>query len=285
MTTSRQSPTLRRRRLSDEIRRLREEANMTAAQVAKDLSWAVGKLTKMERREWVRPNPRDIRDLCDLYGADPAKRQELETLAKEGRERGWWHPYSKMVSQAYSTYIGFEAGAAQLHVFEPMVIHGLLQTEEYARAIVAGGPNELSEEQIEQRVKIRAERQELLTREDDPLRLWVVMDEAALRRQVGGPEVTRLQLRHLLELSKLAKVTLQVTPYSTGAHPGVMGGFTILSFPEPEDLDAVYIETAAGQLFVEEPEEVSRFQIALQRLQAMALTPADSLRMIDDLSA
>lgn len=285
-TTSRRSPTLRRRRLSAELRRLREKAGMTAAEATKRCGWATGTLTKWERGDWQRPSLSNIRALIDLYGVtDERERAELEMLAREGRERSsWWHAYRQMMHPAYSTYVGLEAGASEIAAFEALAIPGLLQTDEYARAIIEAGPYELDQQEMEQLAEIRRERQKLITRPDDPLRLWVVLDEAALRRQVGGPQVMREQLAHLLELAKLARVTIQVAPFEAGAHPGVTGPFTVLSFPEPEDLPAVYFDSPAGQLFIEEPKEVRRFEIALQRMQAMALPPADSLRMIDDLS-
>lgn len=286
MSSTRRSPTLRRRRLSAELRRLREEAGLTAAEVCKRCGWATGTLTKWERGDWQRPSLSNIRVLIELYGVtDDLKRVELEMLATEGRERsGWWHAYRSMMSPAYSTYVGLEAGASELQAFNALIIPGLLQTERYARAIVEAGPDELDAGQIDQLVAIRSERQELLTRADDPLRLWVVLDEAALRRKVGGAEVMREQLRYLLDMAKLAKVTIQVTPFDTGAHPAVTGPFTVMGFPEPEDLPAVHIDSPGGQLFIEEPEEVRRFQVALQRLQAMALPPAESLHMIERLA-
>lgn len=281
MSEPRRSPTLRRRRLSTRIRALREEKGMTSVEATKRLEWSSGRLTKMERGEWERPNPRDIKDLCDLYEVtDKAARDELITLAKEGREKGWWHPYQKMLGKAYTTYIGFEAGASTVFRFDPSVISGLLQTEAYARAVIIGGPAELAEDQIEQRVEVRARRQELLNREQDALRLWAVMDEAALHRQVGGPDVMRAQLEYLLEMSKLAKVTLQIVPFPAGAHAGVSGAFSILRFPEASDTDAVYVENPAGELFVEEDVEVEQFQTAFQRLQAQALSPEATIAMI-----
>jgi transcriptional regulator with XRE-family HTH domain len=284
-STSRRSPTLRRRRLSAELRQLRTRADMTATRAVKELGWSQAKLTGMETGTWVRPNPRDIQDLCRLYGVDEAKAAELDQLARESKERdGWWHPYRKQISSAYSTYIGFEAGASELYVFEPLMVHGLLQTEAYARTLIAASATELSPEQIEQRVEIRAKRQEILTRVDDPLRLWVVLHEAALRTVVGDHGVMREQLGYLLETSRLARVTVQVVPFSAGAHSGVTGGFTILSFPEPEDPGAVYIDNPAGQHFIEEAEEVNRFKIAYQRLQARALSLEDSARMIADMA-
>jgi hypothetical protein len=286
MTAPRRSPTLRRRRLSAELRRLRDEAGLTSVQATKALEWSSGRLTKMERGEWVRPNPRDVKDLLDLYQVtDQARRCELITLAREGRERGWWHPYKQMISPGYSTYIGLEAGAAELRAFEPVIVPGLLQTPNYARAVIAGGPDELSPEDVERRVEIRTHRQILLTRDDDPIRLWMVLDEAALRRQVGGPEVMRGQFRHIIELADLARVTVQVLPFSVGAHAGVGGAFTILRFPDPLDPAAVYVDTPAGELFVEAPDEVDPFRVAFQRLQAVALSPVDSLSMIAALCA
>lgn len=282
---TRHSPTLRRRRLSTELRVLRESVSMTSVEATKRLEWGGGKLTKMERGEWVRPNPRDVRDLCDLYGVtDERRRDYLITLAKQGRERGWWHPYRAMLSEEYSTYIGLEAGADTVFTFD-QVVNGLVQTEDYARALLTDGPAEISAEQVERRVALRMERQKLITHHDDPLRVWMVLDEAALRREVGGAAVLRGQLRHLLDLAELARVTVQVIPFTKGAHAAVGGSFSILRFPEPEDPnavdpDAVYVETPAGELFVENSEEVGRFQIAFQRLQAAAMSPGDSLTFI-----
>lgn len=280
------SPTLRRRRLSAELRALREAADMTSVEATRRLEWSGGRLTKMERGEWVRPNPRDIKDLCDLYEvADQRRRDYLITLAKQGRERGWWHAYRNMLSEEYSTYIGLEAGAASVFIAELAVMPGLLQTEDYARAVIDGGPAEITEEQAQRRIGLRMERQKLVTRDDDPLRVWVVMDEAALRREVGGPEVMRAQLRHICELARLAKVTVQVIPFGVGAHAAVSGAFAILQFPESEDPDAVYVETPAGELFVEVPDEVDRFHVAFRRLHAGALSPSASIDMIAEIAA
>jgi transcriptional regulator with XRE-family HTH domain len=281
MSEPRRSSTVRRKRLSKRIRELREAQSMTSVEATKRLEWSSGRLTKMERDDWERPNPRDIKDLCDLYEVtDEREREELITLAKEARERGWWHPYKKMLSKAYTTYIGLEAGASTVFRFDPSVVSGLLQTEAYTRAVIMGGPAELTADQVEQRVEVRGKRQLLLTREQDALRLWAVMDEAALHREVGGPEVMRAQLEYLLEMSALAKVTLQIVPFTAGAHAGVSGGFSILRFPEPADPDAVYVENPAGELFVEEDLEVEEFQTAFQRLQAQALSPEATIRMI-----
>lgn len=280
-STPRRSPTLRRRRLSAEIRRLRRDAAMTSTKAADQLGWSQGKLSKMELGEWVRPNTRDIDDLCRLYGAADAIRDELVQLAKDSKEKdAWWYPYRHQISEEYSAYIGFEAGASELFVFEPMVVHGLLQTDDYARHILSEGPGELSAEQVEKRVEIRGLRQDLLTREGDPLRLWLVMHESALQTLVGDREFAQAQLRQLLHMAELPKVTIQVIPFSTGVHPGIMGGFTILAFPEEEGPDVAYLENPAGQHFIEADEEVSRFKIAFQRLVAKALDREASRNLI-----
>jgi transcriptional regulator with XRE-family HTH domain len=280
-TEPRRSPTLRRRRLSAELRKLRAAAGKTAVEVDRELGWTPGKLAKMERGIWQRPNPRDIRDLLDLYGVeDEAYREDLLKLARQGRERGWWHPYREMLSDSYTTYIGLEAEAASVLTFQIGMIPGLLQTADYARAIMRDGPAELSPKEVDARAEIRASRQLLLTRDDDPLRLVVVLDEAVLHRPIGGQAVMRAQLDQLAELAELPRVTVQIVPFRIGAHPGLGGPFTILEFREPRDPDAVYNENNAGELLLEEPEDVAPFKLALQRLQVVALNPADSLTMI-----
>ncbi|HZB28898.1 MAG TPA: helix-turn-helix transcriptional regulator [Streptosporangiaceae bacterium] len=281
-TEPRRSPTLRRRQLSAELRMLREAAGLTAVDVDRRLDWTPGKLARMERGHWQRPRPRDITDLLDLYSVeDDDRREYLLMLARQGRERDWWHPYRKMLSERYSTYLGLEAGAASLLTFQSGMLPGLIQTADYARAIMRDGPAELSTDEIDARVLIRAARQELLTREQDPLRLVAVLDEAVLHRNVGGDAVMRDQLEQLLELAELPRVTIQVAPFDIGAHPGLSGPFTILQFPEPKDPDAAYSENIAGQLLLEEETDVERFQVAYQRLIAVAASPADSIAMID----
>lgn len=280
-TEPRRSPTLRRRRLSDELQTLREAAGLTAVDVDRRLDWTPGKLAKMERGVWQRPNPRDIRDLLDLYGVDDERRRDyFLMLAREGRERDWWHPYRKMLSERYSTYLGLEAGAASVLTFQSGMLPGLLQTADYARAIMRDGPAELSAEEIDARVEIRTARQDLLTREQDPLRLVAVLDEAVLHRRVGGDAAMRDQFQHLLDLADLPRVTIQVVLFAVGAHAGLSGPFTILEFPEPADPDAVFSDNIAGELLLEEPTDVARFKLAYQRLTAVAASPADSIAMI-----
>lgn len=274
------SPTLRRRRLSAELLALREGAGLTAAEAARRLDWHPSKITRTERNEWKRPLVRDVQDLLDLYGVtDDAQRERLVTLAREGRQRGWWHPYEAGLSPQYSTYIGLETEATAVDNFELGQVPGLLQTADYAYAVIHGGQAEITEEETTRRVEVRMARQAVLHRED-PLRFSVVIDEAVLRRQVGSRDVMRAQLRQLLELAELPRVTIQVIPFEAGAHPGTLGPFAVLRFADPADLASGYVENPAGELFIEQASEVERFQVAFQRLVAVALPPADTIDFI-----
>jgi len=282
MAEDRRSPTARRRRLSAELEALIKGAGLDAAKVDDRLEWTRGKTAKMLRGAWKLPSLRDIRDILDLLQvpADDPHRDYLLTLARQGRERDWWHPYREMLSESFTTYLGLETEASSVYTFEQGVFHGLLQTPEYARAVMLDGPDELDEQAIEERVKIRLERQKLLTTGSDPLRLWAILDEAVLRREVGGTDIMAAQMRHILQLAELPRVTIQVVPFSKGAHPGVSGPFTILEFPEPASPDAAYTESLAGELVLEKPHDVGRFKIALERLRSIALSPKDSLAMM-----
>lgn len=275
----RRSPTLRRRRLSAELRNLRAQAGLTLVEVAKRLGWSEGKLRWIEAAQWVRPNVGDVMDLLDTYGVtDQRQREKLLRLAREAGQRGWWHPYRDMISERYSTYIGLEAEASALQTYQALVIPGLLQTDDYARALIQAGPAEITEEEVERRIAIRAKRQKILTGED-PARLSAVIDEAALRRPVGGADVMRAQLERLVQLARLPRVMVQLLPYSLGPHPGLGGPFTILSFPE-SDPDAAYVETIAGELLIEEDSDVERYRSVYRRLLGLALSPADTINML-----
>lgn len=271
------SPTVRRRRLGTELRRLREERGLSAEEVARRLEWGKTRPLYLENARGQRPDPNDVALLCDVYEVTGDARDELIQLARDGRLRGWWHPYSKMLAPVYSTYIGLEAEAAAIRAFQPLVIPGLAQTQDYARALTRGLTT-LTDDEIEQRVRVRTERQRVLTAAD-PVQLNVVLDEAAIRRAVGGPDVMRAQLEHLAALAKRPNVTVQVVPFRNGAHPGMDGAFTILGFPHAADPPAVYIEAISGQLFVE-GEDVGVYEDAYDRLTRAAATPADSIGLI-----
>ena len=256
-----QNPTLRARRLALELLRRREAAGLTREEAARQLEWSTSTIFRIETGR-SRPQPGNVRVLLELYGVSGPERDGLIRLAREARQPGWWHSFRDVLPNPYEVFIGLEAGAASIRNFEPVVVPGLLQTEEYARQMSRGGPRELDRDDIERRVQVRMERQRILPREDRP-RLWTVIDEAVIRRAVGGSEVMREQLRHLIDSAEQGKTTLQVVPFSAGAHAGTTGPFIILDFPEPTDPAVVYVETLAGDLYLEERADVDRYTLRL----------------------
>lgn len=218
--------------------------------------------------------------MLDVYQvSDPVQREALTQLAKEARKRGWWYSYRDVLPSKYEFYIGMESEASSIHTFELAVIPGLLQIEDYALALTHGGPLELEPDEVQRRVEVRLNRQKLLARRNRP-QLWAILDEAAIRRNVGGPEVMRAQLRHLLQ-SAQGKTTIQVVPFGAGAHPGTTGPFIVLAFPGTADVDVAYMETIGGNLWVDKPEEVEQYTTAFDHLRAVALSPDDTRDMLN----
>src|SRR5208282_5371282 len=206
-------------------------------------------------------------------------RDGLIQLTRDARQPGWWHSFRDVLPNPYEVYIGLEAGAASIRNFEPSVVPGLLQTEDYARETFRNGPIELDPDGVERLVEVRLARQEILTRDNRP-RLWAVVDEAVIRRVVGGTEVMRGQLRYLADSAQQGKTTIQVVPYRAGAHAGTTGPFVILDFEEPTDPAMVYVETLAGDIYLEERSDVNRYTLAFDRLRAASLHPDDSVQLI-----
>ncbi|MFF0526561.1 helix-turn-helix domain-containing protein [Actinomadura nitritigenes] len=278
VTEPRYSPSVRRRRLSRELRNLREAQGLTADEVTRRLEWSQGKLSSMETNKWRRPNPRDIRDLCELYSADEATQEALMAMARESRKRGWWEEgYGDVLG---SGYIGFEQEARVYEGYQPLVIPGLLQTPAYIRAL-ARADLARDTDAIERMVEMRATRQRILTHAD-PLRMWAVIDEAALSRPFGTTAERREQLQRLADTDAMENVTVQVLPFSAGLHAGMACGFVILSYKD--DPSIVHIETGGGNaLFLERPEDLERHSVRFQHLQATALGPDESVRFILDM--
>ena len=278
MTVDR-SPTIRRRQLIAELKRLRESADLTQAEVAKRLDWHHTKLFRIESGR-TGPHPNDVRVMLEVYGVtDRIRRDALVQLAKDGRQRGWWYSYRDVLPGRYEFFIGLEAEAVSIRAFELAVIPGLLQTEDYARALAHGGPLELDHEEIERRIEVRMTRQQVLAKPGRP-QIWAILDESAIRRVVGGPTVMRAQLQMLVAVSEQGKTTVQVAPYSVGAHPGTAGSFTILGFAEPGEIDVVYMETIGGNISVDKFEEVQHYATAFDHLRAVALSPDDTRVML-----
>jgi transcriptional regulator with XRE-family HTH domain len=274
-----QNPTLRGRRLAMELQRRREATGLSREEVARQLEWSTSTLFRMETGR-SRPQPGNVRTLLELYGVSGPERDGLIQLTRDARKPGWWHSFRDVLPNPYEVYIGLEAGAASIRNFEPVVIPGLLQTADYARAMFRNGPRELDRDEVERRVEVRLARQEILARDNRP-RLWAVVDEAVIHRLVGGTEVMRGQLHHLANVAQQGKTTIQVVPYRAGAHAGTTGPFVILDFEEPTDPSVVYVETLAGDIYLEERPDVNRYTLAFDRLVAAALHPDDSVRLIE----
>jgi hypothetical protein len=271
------NPTVRRRRLGQELRRLRELKGMTAEEVAERLLVSQSKISRLENgRRSI--SQRDVRDLCGVYEVEDHRIVDsLMQMAKDSRQQGWWHSFGDI---PYSVYIGLETDAASLRVYDPQVVPGLLQTRQYAEALIAGALPETAPADIEKRVQVRMRRQERISAADNPLRLWTVLDEAALRRVVGNRALMREQLDHLVEQSQLPHVTVQVIPFDMGAHPGLNGQYAILEFPDAADSSVVYIEGVTSDLYLEKANDVQKYSVMYEHLRAQALNVEQSRQFI-----
>jgi transcriptional regulator with XRE-family HTH domain len=268
MPSKRTPPSVRLRRLGARLRELREAAGLTQEVVAERTGKDRSTLYRLETAQ-QRPQRSTLIQLLDLYGVDEERKADLLTLLKEAKQRGWLHSYSSEIPEVYSDYIAFEDEARSISNYESLLIPGLLQTEAYARAQLRGSLPHASEEEVEARVEARTERQALLVKEGAP-KLWAIMDEAVLRRVVGSRNMMRDQVAYLLQMRLQPNVTIQVLPFGAGAHPGMVGSFVILDFPDADDQSIVYIESAAGGLFLEEDTEIRRYKLMFEHLRAAA---------------
>ncbi|MFD1540419.1 helix-turn-helix domain-containing protein [Nonomuraea guangzhouensis] len=268
------NPTLRQRQLAKRLREMRAEAGLSIAEVAEQLLCSPAKVSRIETAQ-RRASLRDVRDLCRLYEvADPT---ELMTLAREAQQLSWWQDSEDV---GFRPLIGLETEAVEIAEYETTTIPGLLQTEDYARAVIQGFLPRIAADVLDERVAVRMKRQETLHKPSPP-RYWVLLDESALHRHVGGWPIMAAQLTQLAELSQLPHVTVQVVPYSIGAHMGFDSAFMLLRFaPSAGVANTVYFDTLAGQIFLEKPSQLDRFEEVLNHLRAAALDPGDSRKRI-----
>lgn len=272
-------PTVRRRRLGAELRRLRDSAGYKLEEVAGMLGVAPSTLSRIETGK-APTKLAYLSQLLELYQVtDAGQRQILVDMAREGHRKGWWAAYDDVLPSGLGVYVGLEAEASGLRSYEIGVVHGLLQTTDYARAILRASAPRHTADQIERLVDLRMERQRRLD-DNPPLDLWVIHDEAVIRRTVGGPVVMRHQLAHLLVAAGLPGVTLQVLPFDTGAHAGHDGPFSIVEFHDRSDSEVVYVESTAGPIYLEKDREVRASAEVFDRLRAAALPPEASLDLI-----
>ncbi|AGZ43096.1 helix-turn-helix domain-containing protein [Actinoplanes friuliensis] len=275
-----EGPTLRRRRLGAELKRCREVAGLTQEIVGRHFEWHAAKVTRIETAR-VAVTARDVKDLLTLYGVDDEEyREALMALARLSRERTWWTDYRDIMRPG--NFVGLEAEATLLRTWEPVLIPGLLQTEAYMRALMRTGRASDPPHHIDRRVALRLKRQGRLTAAN-PLALAAIIDESVVRRIVGGPEVMKDQLRHLIEVAQLPTVTVQILPFDAGEHPFLGGSAALLEFRETTHLDVVYLEGLAGDYYEEQHSEVARYRDEFERLSAKALDSRLSIKMVEGL--
>jgi transcriptional regulator with XRE-family HTH domain len=280
MTTG---PTVRRRRLGTELRKLRESCGFKLEEVAAQLEVAPSTLSRIETGKAPTKSVY-LNQMLETYGVDdPAQRQVLVDMAREGHRKGWWAAYDDVLPSGFDIYVGLEAETAAVRGYEISVVHGLLQTPDYARGVLREMFPRHTVGQIERLVDLRIERQRRLD-EDPPLELWAILDEAAIRRPVGGRAVMHHQLRHLLEMGERPGMTVQILPFACGAHAGHGGAFSILEFPNRSDAEVAYVESVAGYIYLEKDREVRARAEAFDRLRAAALAPGASADLIEQVA-
>jgi transcriptional regulator with XRE-family HTH domain len=276
-------PTVPRMLVGIELHRFREAAGITPEQAAYEIRASRSKISRMENG-LVRFKERDVTDLLTLYGVtDEATRSRLVTLARQANTPGWWSKYGDIMADWFEAYLGLEMAASVIRTFELQFVHGLFQTEDYARAVTLLGHTAAPDDEIDRRVSLRLKRQDLLASPNPP-QVWSVLDEGALRRPVGGPKVMRAQLNHLAEMIRLRHVTIQVVPFARGGHAAAGGSFTVLRFSEQEVPDVVYLEQLTSALYLDKRDDVDHYMEVMNHLSTEALTPVQSLRFITDLS-
>jgi hypothetical protein len=272
-------PTALRIMLGGHLRRMRESAGISRADAGWQIRSSESKVSRMELGR-VGFKERDVADLLKLYGlTDEREKERLMELARAANNPGWWSRYGDVMPAWFSNYVGLEVAAKLIRTYEVLFVPGLLQTENYARAVVQFGKTYLPQEEIDQRVALRVTRQQILTRAN-PVKLWVVIDEAVLHRPVGGREAMCEQIEHLIKMTKLPNLTLQVMPFSSVGYPSAGGAFSILRFPEGDLPDVVYIEHAASALYLDKVEDLDEYAAIMDALSIAAAPIGETPRLL-----
>ena len=279
----RPSPTARRRRLATALRNMREARHLSCADVGKAAGWSESKVSRIETGR-VGIGPADLERLLDLFEVTGDARTALLTLRRQATHRGWWHSYTDALPAWFEDYVGLEDGAKSLLTYENQLVPGLMQTEDYAAAVIRAARPSLDADEVDRQLAARATRQALLTR-PDPLQVWAVLDEAVVRRKVGGSEIMRAQLARIGEIAALPAVTLQVLPFDVGAHASMGTSFILLQFPEPGDTAIVYIEDHTSSQYLELQADIERYTLVFDHLRASALSPEQSVDFIGQMAA
>ena len=273
-------PTVLRMLLGGQLRRLREEAGITPERAGYEIRASRSKISRVEHGR-VGFKERDVADLLKLYGVtDEQQRDRMLALAQQANSPGWWARYDDVLPDWFETYVGLEQATSLIRTYELQFVPGLFQTEDYARAVTMLGHRSASAAEIDRRVSLRLQRQEILARPDGVPKIWAVIDESALSRPLGGRDVMRAQLAHLIGLIQSPQVTLQIMPFDRGGHSAAGGSFSILRFAEPDLPDIVYIEQLTGALYLDRPSEIDHYREVMNSLSAEAETPDESERQL-----
>ena len=271
-------PTVLRILLGSQLRMLREVKGITREEAGYAIRASGSKISRMELGR-VSFKERDVTDLLKLYGVDEDEAATLVALATQANSPGWWHKYGDVLPDWFQVYVGLEEAASLIRLYEVQFVPGLLQTADYARAVVRLGQPGAAPEEIERRISLRMGRQELLTKPGGP-RLWAIVDEAALRRPIGGKEVMRAQLEQLILATEEPQVTLQVMPFRSGGHAAEAGAFTIMRFPEPDLPDVVYLEQLTSALYLDKRDDVEKYTEVMERLSVESESPERSVDIL-----
>ena len=275
-------PTVLRIMLGGQLRRLRENRGVSREVAGYEIRASESKISRMELGR-VGFKERDVADLLSLYGVtDPQEREALLVLARQANTPGWWHRFGDVLPAWFQSYLGLEAAAKLIRTYEVQFVPGLLQTRDYARAVILLGHGAAFPDEIDRRITVRLERQQMLTRNDAP-RLWAVLDEAVLRRPIGGRQVMRTQIAALIEAAKLPNVTIQVIPFHAGGHAAAGGAFTMLRFPEPDLPDVVYMEQLVSALYFDKRDDVDIYAAAMERLCVEAEPPSRTAGILEQI--
>jgi len=273
---------VRRILLGSQLRRLREAKGITREDAGYTIRASESKISRMELGR-VSFKERDVTDLLSLYGVDDeAERGALVDLVREANQAGWWHSFSDAMPNWFQTYVGLEEAAALIRIYEVQFIPGLLQTEDYMRALMTLNRPNLDRSEVDRRINVRMRRQKLVTENEGP-RLWAIVDEAALRRPVGGPTVMRAQIQRLIDAADMPNVVLQVMPFRFGGHAAESGAFTILRFPEQDLPDVVYLEQLTSALYLDKRDDVDQYLQVMERLGVDSQTPVSSVELLTDM--
>jgi hypothetical protein len=268
--------------LGTQLRRLREKRGITPKAAGEAIRGSHAKISRLELGR-VGYKERDVSDLLTLYGVvDEQERADFLALARQASTPGWWHHYGDVLPNWFEMHLGLEAAASVIRTYEVQFVPGLLQTEDYARAVIRLGRPQAPVSDVERRVDLRMSRQKLLGKPCAP-KLWAVLDEASLRRPLGGAAVMRAQIQHLLDVVQLHRVTLQVAPFAVGGLAAAGGPITILRFLEPDLPDIVYLEQLNSALYLDKPEDVDDYLAVVDRLCAKAMSPKESLRFLGEI--